>query len=144
MKLLYLLMFLVTFSILQGCIGPGISDFEIKLSGGYSVLRTEPNRVIISLQEADDIFGSPVVGTKVVQVGWNEDYIVAKQVGLKLDPNATNEHMMILDDSRTNFYILDLNNKKKYGPLHETSYAEQRKKLKVPNDVILRNLDELR
>ncbi|MCR8845058.1 DUF3997 domain-containing protein [Paenibacillus sp. SC116] len=102
----------------------------------------EPNRIIISPKEGDDIFGSPVIGTKVVQVGWNEDYIVAKQVGLKPDPHATNAHRMILDDSRTNFYILDLKNKKKYGPLNDTRYVEQRNKMKVPNEVVLRNLDE--
>ncbi|MGN7358519.1 DUF3997 domain-containing protein [Paenibacillus sp. SAF-054] len=78
MKAKAYLLFLLLIT-LQGCAGLG--DYDIQLPGNFSVVRTSGHQVTISPQLSSHSWGSPIVPAKLVQVAWNEEYIIAKQWG---------------------------------------------------------------
>lgn len=64
---------------ISGCAGLG--DYSINLSGNYSLLRTSSHNITIApkSQNGEGMWDENVIPAKVVEVGWNKDYIIAKQ-----------------------------------------------------------------
>jgi len=75
-----------------------------------------------------------VVGPTVFAVGYNEEYIIAKQ--------HPREFPSLHDKSTINYFIVPINNKvhqspdeNKIGPLTELEFIEKRKELGIPEDL---------
>lgn len=134
-----IIMLLLLLIILQGCAGAG--DYDIQLPGQFSVVRTSAHQVTISPKESSHSWGSPVVPAKVVQVAWNEDYILAKQWGLKQDPSKSSFYE-IPDQTKEYYWIIHINSKEVFGPLDSDEYIEKKKELAIPETVQLKDLDK--
>src|SRR5690606_20837397 len=74
--------------LLTGC--PGAEDFSLELPGGYTVDRLSAHPVIISPETSSQIsdphWSSIIIPAKVVMLGWDDNYILAKPLGFKKDP----------------------------------------------------------
>jgi len=68
-----------------------------------------------------------MVYTKVVEVAWDDRWILAKRQQLRMDN--------VFD-----FWILDTKEKKLYGPINETSFAAKRKDLNVSAGLELKDV----
>lgn len=98
MKAKAYLLFLLLIT-LHGCAGLG--DYDIQLPGNFSVVRTSGHQVTISPQLSSHSWGSPIVPAKVVQVAWNEEYIIAKQWG----------QVMVVKEDSTKEIIEEINSR---------------------------------
>ncbi len=78
MRLLTLLIVASTSTILGGCSpdsDPLVGDFDVQLSGGYLLVRTNVDDVeVVHMRETLHHKGVPA---KVVEIAWNADFILA-------------------------------------------------------------------
>lgn len=94
---------------LAGC--AGLADYSIDLPGNLSVIRTSANNVTIAPNNGEDSWGANLVPAEVVEVGWNDEYIIAKQK----------------DSSDTYyFWVIEIDNKEVTGPLNESDFADKK------------------
>lgn len=126
--------------ILTGC--PGLADYSLDLPGNYSVVRTSAHEVKIAPRKDTSGWGSEVIPTKVTEVAWNEHYILAKQLGLKEDPNSHNGYQ-IPNESDVNYWILEIQSGKVFGPFDEEAFAKKRNELGISMGVELKEIHEL-
>ncbi len=110
---------------LTGC--AGAADYDIDLPGEYSILRTSADRVIIAPKTGTDIWREAAVPAKVTEVGWNDDYILAKQ--MKGEKNHA-------------YWIIQLSNDYVTGPLSDSSFSEKKEELRL-SDITLKNVREM-
>ncbi|MBK5446956.1 DUF3997 domain-containing protein [Peribacillus sp. TH24] len=137
----YLLLALLSLSLLTGC--PGPADYDIDLPGGYSVIRTSAHQVKIAPKESDSSWGTDVIPTKVTEVAWDGNYIIAKQLGLKEDEDSSNGYQ-ISDEDKVNFWILEIKTGKVTGPLDDESFIAKKAELEISKDVVLQEIDDIR
>ena len=113
-----IIFFVIIFAILMGNggIGPGLSDYEYDVANGYIVSRNSTHQIEIIPQNGYQS-ENEIIPEKVIEVAWNNRYIVAKQIGLKRAyPNDPNNMYEIPDESIVNYWILDSENRVRYGP----------------------------
>lgn len=126
--------------ILYGCAGAG--DFDIDLSGGYSLIRSSAHMVTINKRESEAIWGEAIIPAKVIELAWNDNYILAKREGLKLrNPDNPDDRYEIPDESKIDYWILDVENGEVYGKLNEQDFIKKKNELGVPNSLILKDVD---
>lgn len=106
--------------------GPGLQDFEYPLSGGYILSRTSADQIQIHPHGGWDN-KTPMVHTKVVQVAWNDRWILAKRQQLRVEN--------VFD-----FWILDTKERELYGPLDELSFGSKRNELGLPDALKLKDV----
>ena len=135
---LLILMFMFTLT-LYGC--AGASDYDINLSGGYSLVRSSAHNVTINKRINDSSWESPIIPAKIVQIAWDDKYILAKQLGLKRrNPNNSDDTYEIPDESKVNYWILEVESAKVYGPLTDKEFTEKKKELYISNNVVLKDI----
>ncbi|KAB2332783.1 DUF3997 domain-containing protein [Bacillus mesophilum] len=117
------IMMLTLFS--AGC--AGASDYEIDLPGNYSVIRSSAHDVKISPKIGENGWGPEVVPAEVVEVGWNEKYIIAKQ-----QQGAKNE----------NFWIIEIETENVIGPLNNENFTNKQAEYGI-EDISLKKVQEL-
>ena len=137
----YLLLPLLSLSLLTGC--PGPSDFDLDLPGNYSVVRTSAHQVKIAPKVSEGGWGTDVIPTKVTEVAWDDHYIIAKQLDLKEDPDSSNGYQ-IPDEEKVNFWILEIKTGKVNGPLDEELFMEKKAELEISKEVVLQEIDDMR
>lgn len=89
------------------------------------------------------MFSNDIVPPKVVEVAWNEDYILAKQLELVIDPNSHN-NIPIPDDKKDFYWIIVTESGEVFGPLTFEQFNTKKEELGIPNDLILKNVEEFR
>ena len=111
-----------------GCAGAG--DYEIELINGFKVIRTSAKKVHIASPEYSyDELLIPLIddydkGEYVIQVGHDNDrYIIAKT-------------------NLNNYYLLDTKEAIVNGPFTEGRFIQVKENVKIPESVILKNLDK--
>ncbi|TXK80055.1 DUF3997 domain-containing protein [Paenibacillus sp. N3.4] len=124
------------FFFLSGCAGLG--DFDVKLPNSLSVVRTSAHQVTISPQTSESSWGAPLIPAKVVQVAWDEKYILVKQLSLKADPKSTNGYE-IPDESKVSYWIID-SDSRVIGPMDEGDFNLKKKELEISEDVKLKDV----
>lgn len=108
--------------LLFGCAGAG--DYSIDLPGKLEVSRI--NSEDIGIFTMDGTAGTPVIPSKIIEVGWDDDYVLAKQV----------------ENQKEYYWIIDVKTEKALGPLKNDVFLEKREEFKIPNTVKLKKLDE--
>lgn len=126
--------------LLTGC--PGLSDYDIDLPGGYSVIRTSAHQVQIALEVREGSWDAPVIPTKVTEVAWDDHYIMAKQLDLKEDETSHNGYQ-IPDETKVSFWILEVATGEVTGPLDEESYIKKKAELGISTEVVLQEIDDI-
>jgi len=117
--------------LLSSCIGS--ATYDKKLSEGYE-LSANDDLQGMSIYAYDGQYQIGIINATVFAVGYNEEYIIAKQHPRKF-PNP-------LDKSVTNYFIIPLKNKihkspveNKIGPLTELEFKVKRKKLAISKEL---------
>lgn len=121
----------------------GLADFDIDLSDGYTIIRRSGHDVVIVTRINEYMFSNDIVPPKVVEVAWNEDYILAKQLELVIDPNSHN-NIPIPDDKKDFYWIIVTESGEVFGPLTFEQFNTKKEELGIPNDLILKNVEEFR
>lgn len=130
----------VTTLLLYGCAGAG--DYDISLPGEYSVIRSSGHDITIRKQEAEGYWGEELIPAKIVELNYNDKYILAKQLGLKRQyPNDPDRTYKIPDESKVSLWILQVDNGKVYGPLTEKEFVKKKIELNIPINMTLKNID---
>lgn len=141
MKMVTLGLLYIALFAASGCAGLG--DYDISLPGGYAVVRTSAHEVAIRKQEGEGVWGGEIVPAKVVQVGWDDRYILAKQAGLRNDPKRTDGSYQIPDETIVAYWIVDPQTNEVYGPMTEENFAARKKALGIEESVTLKAVDSL-
>lgn len=110
----------------------GYQDFDYKLCGGYSLMRRSAHQVDIVPQEHND--RTPIIPEKVIEVAWDTRFILAKRQEVKKD------HEPVPD--QFDFWILDTKKPVVYGPLKKDDFDKKRKKLGIPDSLVLKDIYE--
>ena len=130
-------------TILSGCGGSSGANFDLDLPGNYSIVSTSAQKVFISPKIGDNHWGPEVIPVKIIEVAWDDNYILAKQLGLVNDPDR-NDGSQIPDNKDVNFWILEIGSGKVFGPLDELNFIEKKTELGVSKSVILKKIEDLR
>lgn len=141
MKKIIISMSFLIFIFLISCAGLG--DFHIDLSDGYTVIRTSGHNVKIVTRISEYIFSDNIVPPKVVEVVWNDDYILAKQLELVIDPNSHNKYL-IPDNKKDFYWIIVTESDEVFGPLTFEQFNTMKEELGIPNDLILKDVEDFR
>lgn len=137
----FLFMCLGCVILLTGC--AGVSDFDVDLPGDYSIIRTSPDIVFISPKLEDGLFGETMIEEKVVEVAWNNRYILAKQIGFMSNPE-NHLYMEVLNPNDTSYWILDYTTDELAGPFTESEFTDKRSELGISEDIELKAVEDLR
>lgn len=140
-KQMFISITILPFFIVSGCAGLG--DYDVQLPNKLTVIRSSAHQVTISPQITESSWGAPLIPTKVVEVGWDEKYILAKQLGLKNDPKSTNGYQ-IPDELKVSYWIIESITKKVFGPMDEREFNIKKKELKISDDVKLKDVQNYR
>lgn len=137
----YLILVVIPLLILTGC--PGMADYSVDLPGDYSVVRTSAHQVKIAPKKSDTIWGSDIIPTKVTELVWDDNYILAKQLGLKEDPDSNNGYQIPNTDD-VHFWILEFKTGEVFGPLDEDGFREKKNELGISQDVELKKIQDIK
>ncbi|MEB1808371.1 MAG: DUF3997 domain-containing protein [Bacillaceae bacterium] len=136
----YLITVILSLVLLSGCAGLG--DYDIDLPGNYSVVRTAAHQVTIAPKTSDTSWGSNIIPTKVTELAWDDTYILAKQVGLKEDPN--NNSYQIPNREDVHFWMVEIKSGNVFGPLDEEGFRDKRNELGISNRLALKKLEDIK
>lgn len=136
-------MILVVLSLLTltGC--PGLQDYSVDLPGEYSVVRTSAHQVTIAPKISESHWGSDIIPTKVTELAWDDTYILAKQLGLKEDPNSNNGSQ-IHDENDVHFWILEFKSGEVFGPFEKESFVKKKNELGISTSVELKKIEDIK
>lgn len=126
---------LITFALISAS-GPGISDYEYKIASICTLSRSSQHQVYIDCEGADRI------SSKVVKVGWNDDYLIAvtnPTTKRKYPENASNDYVLP-DESIEYWWVRNLVTKEGIGPISEAEYLKTKVELSIP-DIELISVD---
>ena len=121
-----------------GGVGPGMNDFSYDVADGYGLTRTSAHHIQIhprkSLSPTD-----PRIGPKVVDVAWNDRFVLATQHPMKRrSPNDPSDTYEVPDTSTVNYWILDTSVRVLYGPFDKLKFEQKRTSLSVPTEMKLK------
>lgn len=103
--------------ILTSCVGPGVSDWAYTdLPGDYEIWQINPEQIAL-VKNIDGMTAYGSVPSYVVEVAWNEDFILAQR--------RSGENQSI------SFYIIDVNSETVYGPLSEEEFSKYKEQFKI-------------
>jgi hypothetical protein len=140
-KQYFLFIAIISLSFLTGC--PGASDYDIEMPGNYSVIRTSAHNITIAPKTSEDSWGANIIPAKVTEVGWNDEYIIAKQINLEQDSKSNNGYE-IPDTQDYHFWIIEIESGKVTGPLDDLGLIEKKKEYEITDDIILKSVQNLR
>lgn len=68
--------------LLSGCVSPGMEDYSYTVGTDYMLVRTSGHQISVVPKDGND-GTKPEIKAKVVQIAWDERYVLAKRLGLK-------------------------------------------------------------
>ena len=95
-------------------ISPGVFDYEYKVGNGSYTLHRNSADVIYIAPNNGYSSKTEIIPEKIVEVAWNNRYVIAKQYGMKKE--SLDKTYEIPDESIVNYWILDTEMKIIYGP----------------------------
>lgn len=126
---------LIIIIVSSGCAGLG--DFEFDVAGGYKLLRINALQVVV-LKEGVGYQKGMYIPPKVVEVAWNDRFVIAKQLGFTDIPGKG----PMPDEMKVGYWILDTAVKKAHGPYNLEDFEKNRQLLGVSPDIILKNVQK--
>ena len=120
--------------------GPGLSDYSYNVANNYMLVRSSGHEIkvvpIDGWTNEDEI-----IPAKVIEIDWNDRYIIAKQAGLKVE--SSNSNYEIPDPTKIYYWILDTNEMKRYGPYSENEFNNKLIEFKL-TDLRLKDVESYR
>ena len=123
--------------------GPGLQDFSAPLPRGYFIHRTSAHQIMIAPKSwsAD----THIIPTKVIELDHDDRFVIAKQQLLeRRSPNDPNDTYEQPKPNAFQYWILDLQMPKVYGPLTVDEFRSERSRLAVPTQLKLHNVYDYR
>lgn len=126
---------------ITGCVDGG--DYIISLPNNYLLDASPAHHIVLYRADGISIDMQNYIPPKVVELGWNSRYIIAKQYGMKKEyPNNPDNDYEIPDESKIYYWILDTEEQIKYGPYESfKEYTSKINELGI-QDLTLKKLDE--
>lgn len=115
---------------LSGC-GPGGADFSENIGNGYCYHRNSSMDCFIAPETWNDL--TPMIPSKVVLHKSNGRYVTAKREIIQMSESGSRVGSGVFD-----FWILDTETPKAYGPLSEDEFSVQFKQLNLSGDLALK------
>lgn len=119
--------------------GPVQTDFTHSFAGDYELVRTSVHQVIIVPKGgwSDD---TPKIPSKVVEVAWDDRFILAKRQHLKRRGMSPSDGYEEPVDGKFDYWILDTRRPTGYGPFDEAEFGNQRKELGISELLPMRDV----
>lgn len=137
MKKIYISVLVLCVSMtLSGCFGPGISDYSYDLATGYQLIRSSAHEIKVIPKSS---VGIPMIPEKVVEIAWDDTFILAKQQGLKKKSEGST--YMIPDEKVIRYWIINAKENSVYGPFESDDFNKKRKELKISDSLKLKDVD---
>lgn len=115
--------------------------YDIKLPNGYSLISSSAHNLTLNKQIDENNLGEAIIPAEIVQIAWDDNYILTKQLGLKRrNPNNINDTYEIQDESKVSYWILEIESGTVYGPLNDKEFIEKKKELSIAANTVLKNL----
>ena len=115
-------------------------DFDKPLLGDYHLLSTSAHQVqVMHMTDSDN----PGIPPKVVEIGWNKSFIIAKQQRLKERGDFPGDKLLVPVPSQFAFWIVSVGKTNRYGPLSEKEFNEKLEALSQ-KELRLKPLSEVR
>lgn len=132
--------------ILVGC--AGLADYEIDLDDGYRIDRLSGHQIRIYGDEPvksdnESHYNHLYVPSKVTDVWWNDEYIVAKQMLLTTDERGYEQPPEKPSDEDFQYWLIDVHNHQVTGPLNEKGLDFETDQLGLTEKIYLTSIDEL-
>lgn len=125
---------------LSGCFGPGMGDYSYTVGTGYMLVRTSGHQISVVPQNGND-GTKPEIKAKVVQIAWDERYVIAKQLGLKKAyPDNPNNAYQVPDENAVQYYIIDTIDLILYGGFNLDEFQQQKESLGISEKMVLRDV----
>ena len=126
---------------LSGCFGPGMEDYSYTVGTGYMLDRTSGHQISVVPIGGND-GTKPEIKAKVVQIAWDERYVVAKQLGLKKAyPDNPNNSYEVPDENAVQYFILDTIDLKLYGGFDFDEFQQKEKELGIADKLVLKDVN---
>lgn len=126
-----------------GGFGPGSQDFTAALPSGYFIYRNSSHEIFVAPAVWYD--HTPMIPAKVVELDHDERFVIAKQQLLELrSPNNPNDTYEQPKPGAYQYWILDLQVPKAYGPLSFDEFEVQQKKLGISTSLKLLDVYDYR
>ena len=121
--------------------GPGVHDFDAPLCGGYEIVRSSAHQIHVAPICGGMTDTQPIIPAKVVELGHDERFIIAKQNHLKRrSPHDPQDTYMEPDPGVFSYWILDTKTPQVYGPFSEIDFAKKREELHVLPTLKMQNV----
>lgn len=118
---------------------PFNDDFIFDLTGGYQLIRTSTYMVTIEHSADNRRLSIPA---QVVELAWNDRFILGKQQVIRARGNVPGDTVPVSILGSFNYWIIDLNQTNRYGPMTEVEFAEKVKAL-GQTDLKLKKLSQI-
>jgi hypothetical protein len=115
-------------------IDPGSGDYDYALPGDFSVRSTSAHQIEIASQSA-----MPGVPPRVIEIGWDKRFIIAKQQFLKDRGDFPGDNYQVPVPGKYQFWIIDVVTTNRVGPLDEKELAERRSALGIPGTIKMKS-----
>lgn len=124
MKKIFFSFLLLSSIFIFGCsnyFGPGTADFNYELSGEYKLSHAGNNNTFIySTKTSQTVIDADITG-----IAWNSDFILIEQS----------------QKNTKNYWVIDINSNKIYGPLGAIDFKEELENLNVDTNLELTSPD---
>ena len=128
-------------TLLSSCFGPGTQDYGYNVGTGYKLVRTSGHQISVIPENGND-GTKPEIKPKVVQIAWNEQFVMVKQFGLKRAyPDNPNNTYEVPDENQVQYFILDTIQLELYGGYDLNEFSEKRKLLGISDDIKLKDVN---
>ena len=115
----------------------GMQDYSYEMTDGYQVWRSSAHMVKIFNKHGTN--GRTMkVPPKVVEVAWDQRFILAKQQHLR--PRGPGDGYEVPVEGQYSYWILDVKESRCEGPLDASGFASRRVELGVDAALILRDV----
>lgn len=108
---------LIVMVMMTSCGFPGRGDFSYPVAGKYMLYRNSAHMIFVAPMEGWN-GKAPVIKEKVIEIAWNNKYIVAKKQDLtRRSSNNVKDSYMEPVPNKYSYWILDAEELKVFGPL---------------------------
>ncbi|PFK46933.1 hypothetical protein COI93_02975 [Bacillus cereus] len=94
----------------------------------YELIKTSGNAFEL-FPTQDAVYATQYVPAKIVEIAWDDLYIIAKQIEDKSNPN--NPESSITNKQNEQYWIIDMNNNRRFGPYNEKQFQEQKEAFRI-------------
>ncbi len=122
------LMTVIAIILLTGCTTNSNSHSAYTINDEYELVKTSKNAFEL-FPTQDAVYATQYVPAKIVEIAWDDIYIIAKQIEEKSDPN--NPESSITNRQSEYYWIIDMNNNRRFGPYNEKQFQEQKEAFRI-------------